>query len=120
MVRLRIDVPGIEPKDVQVSVEQGVLTVQGTRKSLSIDGNTCLKKRQFVRRYGLDTSAIEPHTVSAALAFGVLEIRARKKPKSCDGVIPVVGSNRLGQRRVMIPPEISLLEVGPVVGDERS
>lgn len=119
IVRLRIDVPGIDPKDIKVSVERGVLTVQGTRKSFSIDGTTCLKKRQFVRRYGLDTNAIEAHSVSAALALGVLEIRAKKKPRSHDGVVPVVG-NRVGQRRVVIPAEISLLEVDPAVKDERS
>ena len=117
IVRLRIDVPGIDPKDIHVSVERGVLTVQGTRKSFSIDGKTCLKKRQFVRRYGLDTNAIEAHSVSAALMLGVLEIRAKKKPK--EGVVPVVG-DRVGQRRVAIPAEISLLEVDPVVQDERS
>ena len=117
IVRLRIDVPGIDPKDIHVSVERGVLTVQGTRKSFSIDGKTCLKKRQFVRRYGLDTNAIEAHSVSAALMLGVLEIRAKKKPK--EGVVPVVG-DRVGHRRVAIPAEISLLEVDPVVQDERS
>jgi HSP20 family protein len=119
IVRLRIDVPGIEPKDIQVSVERGVLTVQGTRKSFSIDGKTCLKKRQFIRRYGLNTNAIEAHSVSAALALGVLEIRAKKKPKSHDGVIPVVG-NRLSQKRVVIPAEISLLEMDSPLKDERS
>lgn len=118
IVRLRIDVPGIDPKDVEVSVERGVLTIQGTRKSFSIDGTTCLKKRQFVRRYGLDTNAIEAHTLKAALTLGVLEIRAKKKPRSCDGVVPVMG-NRVSQGRVLIPPEISLLEVDPPGKDER-
>lgn len=119
IVRLRIDVPGIDPKDVHVSVERGVLTVQGTRKSFSIDGKTCLKKRQFVRRYGLDTNAIEAHSVSAALMLGVLEIKAKKKPKAQTAAVPVVG-NRVGQRRVVIPAEISLLEVDPAVKDKRS
>lgn len=116
IVRLRIDVPGIDPKDIKVSVEQGVLTVQGTRKSFSIDGTTCLKKRHFVRRYGLDTNAIEAHSVSAALALGVLEIRAKKKPRYHNGVVPVVGN----QASLVIPAEISLLEVDPTVKEERS
>ena len=95
-VRLCWDVPGLKQQDLDVSIENGVLTVRGERK---YDGNAneraWLGRRygSFAASYDLPDYADTEH-VAAELADGVLTVRIpkqeRAKPKKIS--ISVTGS----------------------------
>lgn len=75
---LTLDVPGVSPEDLDVTVERNVLTVTAERPSPNVEGDTVVARerrwgkvtRQFTLSDGLDTSALE-----ASLDAGVLTIR---------------------------------------------
>lgn len=73
---------GIDPKDVSVSVEKGVLTVQGeTKKEHEVDDKNYYRKEirsgSFFRQVALP-SAVNEEEVSAEFDQGMLKIRAPK------------------------------------------
>ncbi len=45
------DIPGVEPRDIEVSMDKGVLSIKGERKSeIHEDNGKCDARRTFVRR----------------------------------------------------------------------
>ncbi|MBV8205527.1 MAG: Hsp20/alpha crystallin family protein [Acidobacteria bacterium] len=88
-VSLRVEVPGIDPNDLDIRVENNVLTVRGERKWNKEDKEENFHRVE--RRYGAFSRALTlPNTVStddvhANYNSGVLEIklakRAEAKPK---------------------------------------
>ena len=78
---------GIDPKDVNVNVEKGVLTVQGeTKKEHEVDDKNYYRKEirsgSFFRQVSLP-SAVREEEVSAEFENGMLKIRAPKaEPKA--------------------------------------
>jgi hypothetical protein len=81
LMRLTVDLPGVLAKDLDVSVEHGILSISGSRKTFSIDGSVCVKKQKISRRYAIDTDVVDIEKVEANLACGVLTIEAPKKSK---------------------------------------
>jgi len=77
-IRLTVDLPGVQPSDVSVSHEHGVLTVTACRKHLSLD-NVCVKKQKVQRRYAVNTDVVDTEKLTATLAHGVLTLHAPKK-----------------------------------------
>ena len=86
---IEADVPGVDPKDIEVSMENGYLTVKGERKSESKEEKEDYSRIErsygsFYRRFSLPDSA-DPNNVSAKSNKGVLEIKVGKtevsKPK---------------------------------------
>ena len=86
---IEADVPGVDPKEIEVSMENGYLTVKGERESESKeekDGYSRIERSHgsFYRRFNLPESA-DPNSVSAKSNKGVLQIRVGKtevaKPK---------------------------------------
>ncbi len=80
------DIPGVEPKDIEVSMDKGVLTIKGERKSESEEqsGNLTRIERLhgvFHRRFALPDSA-DADGISANGKHGVLEISIPKKPET--------------------------------------
>jgi len=80
---IQADVPGVDPKDIEVSMENGYLTVKGDRKrevKEEKDGYTRFERLygSFYRRFNLSESADE-NNVSAKSKKGVLEIKVGKK-----------------------------------------
>lgn len=83
------DLPGIEGKDIEITAEDGVLTLKGerssTRKSAE-DGYERIERAagRFVRRFTLpetvDTSAIKASHVNGVLEV-ILPKRAEVKPR---------------------------------------
>ena len=77
------DVPGIELKDLEITLEDGVLTLKGKR---NFEGNG-KDKVWLGRSYGSFTRSftlpdtVDPERVSADLANGVLTIRVAQQPK---------------------------------------
>lgn len=80
------DVPGVEPKDIEVSMDKGVLTIKGERKSENEErsGNLTRVERShgvFHRRFALPDSA-DADGITATGKHGVLEISIPKKPET--------------------------------------
>ena len=82
---LRADVPGVAPKDIQVSAEDGTLTVRGERpprERVSGDGFEHIERvaGTFLRRFTLPDSA-RAEAIKARYSDGVLEIEIPKQPR---------------------------------------
>jgi HSP20 family protein len=80
-LRFAIEAPGLRPEDIEVTVENNVLTVSGEKKLERREGETDDNYRLFERRYGRYTRSFRlPHTVDtnriqASSEHGVLTIR---------------------------------------------
>lgn len=90
---IRLELPGIRPDDVEVAVEEGVLTVRGERHTeaqvseegwLRRERATGTFERSFAIPEGVDVDAIE-----ASFANGVLELTIPHPPERRPHRIPV-------------------------------
>ncbi|MGD2173550.1 MAG: Hsp20/alpha crystallin family protein [Gammaproteobacteria bacterium] len=82
---LRADVPGVKPEDIDVSMENGVLTVSGHRfaeKTEETGGAKRLERSfgKFYRRFTLPETA-SADDISARCADGILEVVIPKQPE---------------------------------------
>jgi HSP20 family protein len=78
------DVPGVKREDLEVTLENRVLTIKGTRKFESKDDEQVMLGRaygSFTRAFTLPDS-VDDANLSANLADGVLTIRIPKQPKA--------------------------------------
>ena len=84
------DIPGVEPDDIEVTMENGVLTIKGERELESKDEGADGRRRvervygSFYRRFTLPDTA-DAEAISASGRHGVLEVvipkRAALQPK---------------------------------------
>ena len=83
---LKLEVPGIDEKDIDVRVEGNTLTVHGERKIEKEEKEENF--RRVERQYGSFTrsftlpSSVDPQQVSADYSQGVLKIRLAKKAEA--------------------------------------
>jgi HSP20 family protein len=64
-IRFAIEVPGMKPEDLEVSIENNVLTVSGEKRLVRREGETDDQYRLFERRYGQFTRSFRlPLTVA--------------------------------------------------------
>ena len=82
---LRADVPGVELKDIEVSAEDGTLTIRGERLASEHVGSHGFEHIErvagkFLRRFTLPDSA-RAEAIKARYADGVLEIEIPKQPR---------------------------------------
>ena len=89
------DIPGADPKDINVSLEDSVLTVKGGRKAESKDegeGYTRTERAygSFYRRFTLPDTA-DTDKISAKIKHGVLKLHIPKKNKALPKRIAVEG-----------------------------
>ncbi len=89
---LRADLPGLTLDDVHVTVEDGVLTVAGERRTAPGEGATALRAERtggaFSRSLRLPRD-VDPEGIEAALEVGVLEIRIAKPAAPRPVQIPI-------------------------------
>jgi len=81
---LHADVPGVKPQDVDVSMDEGVLTVSGVRNAEVQDENTDVRRAErltgrFTRRFTLP-EATDADGVTAKISNGILEVVIPKLP----------------------------------------
>jgi HSP20 family molecular chaperone IbpA len=88
-MRLTVDLPGVHLRDLDVNINHGVITIEGSRRTMSVDGSVCVKKQKVSRRYAIDTDVVDMQKVAANLKFGVLTIKAPKKSKRNRGRVDV-------------------------------
>jgi HSP20 family protein len=89
--QLLLDVPGVDPKDVEITLDGGVLTVAGNRgEEKSVGANSAEQPQQqrierrlgrFYRRFILPDTA-DAENVNASGRNGVLDIVILKQPKA--------------------------------------
>jgi HSP20 family protein len=85
-IQLKLEVPGIDQKDLDVKVENNVLTVSGERKFEKEEKEENF--RRVERRYGSFTrsftlpNTVNPEDVSADYNDGVLKIRLGKRAEA--------------------------------------
>ena len=82
---IHADVPGVDPKDIEITLEDGVLTLKGERKSETQseqDGWTRVERvaGSFSRRFTLPET-VDAEGVAAKGEHGVLEIVIPKQAK---------------------------------------
>ena len=99
-ITLKLEVPGIEEKDIDVRIENNTLTVHGERKieKEEKEENFLRVERQygsFTRSFTLPSS-VDPEQVSARYDNGVLKIKLAKKAEAKPKQIKVsVGSEKI-------------------------
>ena len=101
---LKIDVPGIDEKDIDVRIQDNTLTVHGERKIEKEEKEENFRRveRQygsFIRSFTLPSS-VDPGQVSARCDKGVLKINLAKKAEAKPTQIKVdVGSVNVGSEK---------------------
>src|SRR6185437_6540331 len=80
-----VDVPGVEPKDIEITAEKGVLTVRGERRERAQEESTAYRRLErhsgkFLRRFTLPESA-NLESITAKHTQGVLEVTIPKQAK---------------------------------------
>jgi HSP20 family protein len=82
---LRADVPGVKPEDIDISMENGVLTVSGQRYQEASDDTGGAKRLErshgrFYRRFTLPETA-SADEITARCTDGILEVVIPKQPE---------------------------------------
>lgn len=79
---LNVDLPGVDPKTVEITADQGVLTIRGKREDArqeARDGHRRIERinGEFRRRFSLPDTA-DTQAIKAKAVHGVLEISIPK------------------------------------------
>jgi len=87
------DIPGVEPKDIDISMDKGILSIKGERRSEKKEETDRFSRIErsygaFHRRFALPDSA-DPDQISATGRNGVLEISIPKRPETTPRKIEV-------------------------------
>ncbi len=82
---IHADIPGVDPKEIEVTMEDGTLTIRGERKSESREERDGFRRvervsGQFFRRFTLPDTA-DSEGISARGNHGVLEVSIPKQAK---------------------------------------
>ncbi len=83
---LYADIPGVDPQDIEVQMDKGLLTIKGERRAESTAETERYSRVErahgsFHRRFALPDSA-DPDGVTASGSNGVLRIDIPKRPES--------------------------------------
>jgi HSP20 family protein len=83
---IKADIPGVSPEDVEVTMERGVLTIRGERKSEHREERDNYHRIErfsgsFSRRFTLPDAA-DSDGVEADMKDGVLQVRIPKQEKA--------------------------------------
>ena len=82
---LRADVPGVRAEDIDVSMDNGVLSVSGERHAIARDEEAGVQRIErstgrFFRRFTLPETA-DAESITAKCAAGILEVSIPKTPE---------------------------------------
>ena len=87
-VKVEAELPGMEEKDIEVTLRNGVLTIRGERQSESEDKHRRVSERyygQFERRIALPAE-VEGDKVTASFQKGVLTVTLPKTAREVEDV----------------------------------
>lgn len=82
---VRADLPGVNPEDIEVSMESGILTISGVRHAETRAEETDVRRTErttgrFSRRFTLPET-VDAESIVAKTSNGVLEISIPKLPE---------------------------------------
>jgi HSP20 family protein len=82
---LRADVPGVDPANIEVSMDAGVLSIAGQRHPEARDEDAGLQRMErasgrFFRRFSLPDTA-DAENIKAQCRNGILEVSIPKQPQ---------------------------------------
>ncbi|MDX1516323.1 MAG: Hsp20/alpha crystallin family protein [Woeseiaceae bacterium] len=82
---LRADVPGVDPNDIEISMDAGALTVAGERRSENVSEGQGFHRVErvsgrFFRRFNLPDTA-DADGIKAKSSNGILEVTIPKRPE---------------------------------------
>jgi HSP20 family protein len=82
---LSADVPGVERKDIEITLEDGVLTLKGERHAETEEKREGFQRRErvhgtFIRQFNLPDT-VNAENISATIKEGVLHIEIPKQDK---------------------------------------
>jgi HSP20 family protein len=89
-VQVTAELPGLEEKDIQVELENGVLAIRGEKKTETEDKDRLFSERyygRFERRIPLDD--IDQDKIEASFKNGVLNVTLPKSPTAQQKVRPI-------------------------------
>lgn len=91
--KLIVEVPSVDPGEMSIMVEDGILIISGDRKKLSIDRGDRVHRKErltgkFSRRFRLPKDADESK-IEASSKRGVINIILGKKSKSSARVVDI-------------------------------
>lgn len=80
------DIPGVEPDDIEVNMDNGMLTIKGEKETEKKEEKDDYKRIErsygsFYRRFSLPDTA-DPDAISAKSDHGVLEITVGKQQRT--------------------------------------
>ena len=80
------DLPGVDPKDIEVNMDKGILSIRGERSMETRTEDERFSRIErahgvFHRRFALPESA-DPEGIAASGRHGVLEITIPKRPET--------------------------------------
>lgn len=92
-LEISVELPGVDPKDVEVTVEGGVLSIRGSRKfEKAEEGETYHRVERsygsFERTFTLPSN-VNPDKISASYKLGVLHLTLPKREEAKPKAIPV-------------------------------
>ena len=82
---IRADVPGVKPENIEITMENGILTIDGHRESEKTEESGDYRRTErvtgrFFRRFNLPDTA-DAESISARSEHGVLELSIPKHAK---------------------------------------
>lgn len=92
---IQADIPGVDPKEIEINMDNGILSIKGERKTEAREDTeryTRIERSHgmFYRRFALPDSA-DPEGIKASGKHGVLEISIPKRPETKPRRIEVNG-----------------------------
>ncbi len=92
-ILVKAELPGIDEKDVDVQIENGVLTIKGERKAEKEEEEKNFRRIErsygsFLRTFTLPTN-VEPEKITATFVNGLLEVHLPKKESAKPRAIKV-------------------------------
>jgi len=83
-IRLMADMPGVDPSTVDVTVERGMLVIEGRATVEAPEGYTCVGREfcagRFRREFTL-SDAVDTDRIAARVRHGVLDVNLPKHEK---------------------------------------
>lgn len=82
---IEADLPGVTPEDIEINMDNGMLTIKGVREAQSRESEPNYKRTEraggvFYRRFSLPDTA-DPERISARSELGVLRITIPKQER---------------------------------------